>query len=237
MIGIYKITNNATGQVYIGQSGRLEARLSGHKQTAYVENGKQYNDPLYRDIRKYGIENFGFEVLETISLDELEEKWIQNEVDKGTPLYNKALYPYTDKYYQARMFIDSEIDEIYALLRENKLSNIAIAKHFSCSSSTVDDINNGKKYARENISYPIRFWKRSLGEKNWNSMFTDDEVLELRRQFVYRTMSDLYIEFGKNINIKSFERIVNGRSYKHLPIYVKRKKCWIKDGRPYRLEP
>lgn len=43
MIGIYKITNNITNKIYIGQSGRLEGRLSNHKRQAFDKNHKQYD--------------------------------------------------------------------------------------------------------------------------------------------------------------------------------------------------
>ena len=58
MIGIYKITNKITGEFYIGQSGRLENRLNAHRQRAFNENNHDYNSPLYKNIREYGIENF-----------------------------------------------------------------------------------------------------------------------------------------------------------------------------------
>lgn len=61
--GIYKIENLINHKVYIGQSKDVNTRWSEHKSTAFYEKGKSYNNPLYRAIRKYGIENFSFEVL------------------------------------------------------------------------------------------------------------------------------------------------------------------------------
>ena len=73
MVGIYKITNQLNGKVYIGQSVNIEQRWKRHKQE--VKNGnKTYK--LYNAIRKYGIENFSFEVLEECLRDELNEKEI-----------------------------------------------------------------------------------------------------------------------------------------------------------------
>lgn len=227
LIGIYKITNKITNKIYIGQSGRIENRFSNHIKTSEIESGKQYNDELYTDMRKYGKDNFEFEVLETISLDELEEKWIQKELKDGKDLYNISLTPHSDPYACVRKFSDDEINEIHKLLKEDKLSNIKIAQLFNCSSSTIDNINNGTRYFKNNVDYPIRTYE-AIGEKNHNSIYTDEEIIEIRKAYVDMTLTELYKKYGqKSKSQKSFERIVNGRSYKHLPIYIKREKKWL----------
>ena len=79
MIGIYKIINKINGKCYIGQSTQIEKRWSKHKNTSHNQTSKAYDYPLYRAFRKYGIENFSFEILEECSNLELNEKekyWI-----------------------------------------------------------------------------------------------------------------------------------------------------------------
>lgn len=225
MIGIYKITNKVTGKAYVGQSGRLENRLANHKRLAFNTNHSQYNDDLYKDIRHYGIDNFSFEILETISLDELEEKWI-NKIALETDVYNKNLYPFSNKEHYAKIFNDDEIDSILKMLKENKISNIRIAKYFNCSPTTIDNINNGKVYRRENELYPIRDFKNK-GEKNINAKYSDDEVLMIRKEFKTHTINELFDMYSKSSSLKSFERMVTGRSYSHIPIYKKREDKWI----------
>ena len=56
MIGIYKITNKINGKVYIGQSRDIDARWRQHI------NAKD-NFAIHNAIKKYGEENFCFEVL------------------------------------------------------------------------------------------------------------------------------------------------------------------------------
>ena len=70
--GIYKITNLLNQKSYIGQSINIEVRFNKHK-TA--------KDDFYihRALRKYGIENFSFEIIELcdlLQLDEKEKFWI-----------------------------------------------------------------------------------------------------------------------------------------------------------------
>ena len=73
MVGIYKITNQVNGKVYIGQSVRIKQRWSQHKAEA-KENRR--NTLLYNAMRKYGIENFTFEVIEECSQEQLNEREI-----------------------------------------------------------------------------------------------------------------------------------------------------------------
>ena len=69
MIGIYKITNKINNHSYIGLSTHLEDRWEYHK-TPY--NWKRENNKvLYKAIKKYGIDNFKFEILEECSVEEL----------------------------------------------------------------------------------------------------------------------------------------------------------------------
>lgn len=74
MIGIYKVTNKINNKVYIGQSINIENRFQQHKNNCSNENLKDYNTKFYRALRKYGVENFTFEVLEELSKEELNER-------------------------------------------------------------------------------------------------------------------------------------------------------------------
>ena len=76
LTGIYKITNNINGKSYIGQSVNIQKRFNNHKSAAFNPNNRLYEFPLYRAIRKYGIENFNFEVLEECKKEELNNKEI-----------------------------------------------------------------------------------------------------------------------------------------------------------------
>lgn len=74
MVGIYKITNKINQKIYIGQSVNISKRWTAHRNGAFNPNNNQYNTPLYKAIRKYGIENFTFEVLEECGINELDIK-------------------------------------------------------------------------------------------------------------------------------------------------------------------
>lgn len=69
--GIYKIENKINGKVYIGQSVDVYRRLKKH----IWEIGSN-NNVLYKAFRKYGIENFTYELIEECDIDKLDEREI-----------------------------------------------------------------------------------------------------------------------------------------------------------------
>ena len=67
---IYKISNSINGKVYIGQTRQtIEQRWSGHKHSAITSEA-----PLYRAMRKYGIENFQITVILECDNEQLNDK-------------------------------------------------------------------------------------------------------------------------------------------------------------------
>ena len=72
--GIYCITNNINGKKYIGLSKDIQRRWGEHSRAYKNPNSKEYNLPLYNAFRKYGIENFSFEIIEECDENLLEER-------------------------------------------------------------------------------------------------------------------------------------------------------------------
>lgn len=72
--GIYKIENLINGKVYIGQSVDIIGRWYDHKRESKDKTRNGYKYPLYRAIRKYGLKNFKFEIIEECSEEELNHK-------------------------------------------------------------------------------------------------------------------------------------------------------------------
>jgi len=70
---IYKATNKINGKVYIGQTTKpLNVRVSGHKSDAFNDRN---NNHFHKAIKKYGINNFRWEIItQCYSLKELNKK-------------------------------------------------------------------------------------------------------------------------------------------------------------------
>ena len=82
MQGIYKITNKINNKCYIGKSKNIEARWKEHKWRMNSLDEINLNKPLYRAFKKYGLNNFSFEVIEELDnyeadANEREKYWIK----------------------------------------------------------------------------------------------------------------------------------------------------------------
>ena len=71
--GIYKITCQETKEVYIGKSTDVKNRWQQHCKTAF-NCGTIASSVLHRKMQQYGIENFTFELLESVPKDQLSER-------------------------------------------------------------------------------------------------------------------------------------------------------------------
>lgn len=94
MQGIYKITNLLNKKSYIGKSNNIERRFKDHIRLAFTENHKEYNKSLYQAFRKYGIQNFSFNVIEELkdyNLASQREKYWINYYQTFTNGYNESL--------------------------------------------------------------------------------------------------------------------------------------------------
>lgn len=81
---IYKFENKLNGKIYIGQSRCIERRYEDH---VYCDNPKYELD---RAIKKYGIENFNYVILETFNTPNLDEvnKWMDEREEYYIKFYN-----------------------------------------------------------------------------------------------------------------------------------------------------
>lgn len=66
--GIYKIVNNITNRVYIGHSVDVASRIETHAKRG-VGSIAPTASPLYKDMWKYGVENFSFFLIEEVKDD------------------------------------------------------------------------------------------------------------------------------------------------------------------------
>lgn len=69
---IYKYTS-PSGKVYIGQTFREAARKREHKSMAFNNKSRGVTSPFHSAVRKYGYENFTYEVLYKIASDDIEK--------------------------------------------------------------------------------------------------------------------------------------------------------------------
>ncbi|MDR2821608.1 MAG: GIY-YIG nuclease family protein [Mycoplasmataceae bacterium] len=86
--GIYKIRNKVNGKIYIGLSQNISARWLWHQKDAFAN---KKITPLYKDMRKYGINCFSLEIIELCSIKLLPKReiyWIARLKSKVPNGYN-----------------------------------------------------------------------------------------------------------------------------------------------------
>lgn len=159
MIGIYKITNKVNGHSYVGQSSNIQRRWQNHKVAAYNLNDKGYEYPLYRAMRKYGQKVFSFEVLEECSQAALNEReiWWINQLQ---PEYNQTVGG--DYQITGNKLTPSQVDEIKKILIsdiEGKIQHKDLATKYGVCKDTIRDINVGRTWFDEKLSYPLHYSK------------------------------------------------------------------------------
>lgn len=165
MVGIYKIENLINNHCYIGQSINIQKRLNRHKTVAFNENNNDYNYPLYRAFRKYGLENFSFEILEECLPEELNEKeryYIQE--------YNSFFNGYNQTLGGDNGSCTPEKEKILGIINDLEntiMSHKDIAEKWGFSVEMVQGINTGR-YWKYNREYPIQNPKAQFLRKKQN---------------------------------------------------------------------
>ena len=90
--GIYYFKNNINNKYYIGQSVNIRKRIKAH-----IKSSLKMNNPLYKALCKYGLENFEFGILKRYDnipkciLDFWEKYYIQYFNSYGNTGYNQTL--------------------------------------------------------------------------------------------------------------------------------------------------
>ena len=229
MIGIYKITNIRTGQVYIGQSKNLEKRKyqHWHRKTGALDS-EIYNEP----------DNFIFEILEECSIDKLSEResfYIKENLStmKG---YNCAIggcvRPGESNSNSKLKLIDViSIRSAYAN-HENKKDVYERYKDI-ISWRGFEKVWSGitwkhvmmEVYNDENKYY----YTHNAKSVEQESIFTDKEVFEFRNRYVNETGREIYNSIGgeEKCSYGTFEQLLIGATHKNVPIYKKNRKEWI----------
>lgn len=181
MTGIYKITNNINEHSYIGQSRCISERWKNHKLLAFNSNERSYEYPLYRAIRKYGLDNFTFEVLEECLIQDLNDRegfWIKYY----EPEYNQT----NTNYFQATKckLTLKQVEDIQNRLVNDINGNIShkeLAEEFNVHRDTIRDINYGYSWKRDDLNYPLHYSHHDLNKPKNVEFFCIDCGIQISK--------------------------------------------------------
>ena len=233
--GIYKFVNKINGKIYIGQSQNLDSRFRQHFNNHTNPNLKDYNTKFYRALRKYGFDNFDYEIIEECNLEEINERE-QYWVDFYNSFYNgynsnKGGEKVTERgeLHPCAILTNREVMEIKDLLKNTNFTQYELANLYSIGQGDISNINTGKHWSSVGeYEFPIRKQKKRYGEKSSRAILSDDTVKEIRMRYVNETAAQIHKDFSDICSLKTIEKALNGITYSHLPVYSKKKKQWIK---------
>lgn len=166
---VYKITNTVTDRVYVGLTTcSLQKRWREHKCAANLGSNK----PLYRAMRKHGVENFSIHLLYTAtSIEDMRAAEIRyivelkahaaengyNLTDHGYA-HGKANQPVGEKAHQAKL-----TEEMVAFIRDPVYWNVSNTQllamveeqfGFVGARDTIRDARRGDRWKHLNDKYP-----------------------------------------------------------------------------------
>ena len=159
MIGIYKITNKINKKCYIGQSINIKERFYGHKSS---EN----NVYLRNAFKKYGIDNFIFEVIEECKREELNQKEI----------YYIKLYKSTNRKFGYNLSPGGTGREKKTSLRTRRL--ISKSKKGKLTRTEETEKNRAEKFKKTIANMPreqFEEWHKKIGKRHKNKVVTQEQ--------------------------------------------------------------
>lgn len=242
MFYIYIYTNKLNGHQYIGQTNNIQKRYNGHKSDSFNPNSHSYNYPLHNAIRKYGLNNFSFEIIETVETpeqaNEREEYWIKEKkshvseggynITFGGDGHSVEKLPWEELVERGKVFSGEEILDIQnRLIKGEKYDDIMKYYAPRLTRTFLSNINHGTNYKNPNLTYPLKT------DFSGEGAFSKNEIAEIKQE-IKSGMKYSEIQAKHGIKSAGFISMINSGKYyfdpnETYPLIVKgcADKSWI----------
>lgn len=228
MSGIYKITNSINGKIYVGKSIDIEKRWKEHIRHSRIRF--QASKPLYKAFKKYGIENFKFEVIEECDICVLDEREKEHICELNCLVFNNHGYNISlggegatslgeqngmSKVTEKEVF---EIREMYARGTTKKEAYKSINGKISIN--TFSDIWTGKTWKQVHFDVYTpenkRLQRNNFDRSNRGKLSKED-VLSIRdKKNEGKGLGEVFNLFSDHININTFYDIWYNKTFRHI---------------------
>ena len=235
MYQVYKITNKINNKCYIGSSEQVQKRWLQHKQASINENDHHYYYPLMCAFRKYGIDNFTFEIIETCQDKETmlarEHEWIMRMNSVAPNGYNQTTNTSTPMKTSevVKKMMNTKRNLYGKKVAETTKDNVIIQIYSSiieCAERTGCDrfkisavcsghrISTGGKYFRfldknNNIIVPEKKVNQTISNKITKN---SKEVIKIKNGKVIETYPSIAIAAQKNnCDASGISKVCNGK--------------------------
>lgn len=216
-------------KAYIGYARNIEDRFATHKSRAFYEN-KEYEKTLYRAFRKYGLENFKFEVLLECEVEALANNEIllikkydtykngYNETEGGEGVSNIG------ESHPNSTFKESDIIDIRTRYSKRERKMEVRELYPEIGDSGFNKAWKGETwkhimpevYTKENIEFHSSNTAMS-GSKNGRTKMTEKEVYEIRvRRKNGESWSEVYKDYSEKLTSGSFKNIWSYQNWKNV---------------------
>ena len=229
MIGIYKITNKINNHSYIGLSTKVEERWKYH-QSPYNQQRESYKN-LYKAFKKYGIENFTFEILEECSVQELgeKEKYYIAKYDTYKNGYNMTTGGEDNVGSAHPNHKLTDEDVINIRIRYNNLERRK--EVYELYKDRIGESGFGKIWKGESWKHIMpevytaenkEFHLHNTGNKgssNGRSRLTEEDVLTIRtRKKNGEQLKDVYEDYKDKLTKGSFKNVWSYQNWKNIVV-------------------
>lgn len=217
--GIYVITNNINGKKYVGLSKNCLKRWSDHYSNSYHSKRKDDLDKaLYRAMRKYGRDNFSFQVIEECDEDKLPEReiyWIAkldtykngyNETPGGDIPGEKSIHK-GEEHGRAKLK-EEEVKQCRQWYKEGKRSKDVWEEHFKDRMS----------YEGFQRMWHGQTWKHVMPEvfesnPHPRRKYSEELIAQIKEMYNVKKMTcaEIYHFFNEQISRTTINDICNNR--------------------------
>lgn len=218
---IYLYTNKINQHQYVGQTNDLRKRFNGHKSDSYNQKSHSYNYPLHNAIRKYGIENFDYSVIEEVKTreeaNEREKYWIKEykthisqggyNITWGGDGNNRDPLTWEELLKRGKVFSGEEILDIQNRLINGETYNDIIALYTPRLTRTfLSNLNQGVNYKNPYLVYPLK------KDFSCEGRFSKEEIANIKQDIkdgmVYSKIAEKY-----GIKSNGFISMINTGKY------------------------
>lgn len=204
--GIYKITNRIDGKTYFGSSSNISKRKERHFR--YLRQGIHENNHLQRAYNKYGKDAFEFKVIKYVpnSIKLIEE---QKLLDKhiGKPHCYNICKTAGSPFMRGRKKSDEH---------RRKLS-AATTRYFQEHPEARERLRSRLLGTKLSVKEREHLKKsRARGTNSGNSVLTEEQVKQIRAQYVPRIVSLRKLADKYGVDKRTVLNIVNRSTWTHI---------------------
>lgn len=230
---VYKIANKINGKIYIGESKRPEERFREHCIKEY-----KYESLIHRAIKKYGEENFTFEIIGWFEDWAEKEKYYISFYRSLAP-YGYNLHPgggeppiYKGEDNPASIITQEIANGIIQDLLNYSIPRKTILHKYKVTTDIIRHINEGSSWRKEALTYPLRPQENQLDKMRADKVkellrTTKLSQAEIGKQVGWNRSAVTMINIGKNHYDKNIDYPIRKSGIDKKPI----KMYSIEDGK------